>query len=63
MADGETGAIQENPVVPVTHAAREQVFDEKVYELSRREVREYHNKLEAANYRLGQMPQLGTCTL
>lgn len=53
IIDGETGAIQENPVVPVTHA-REQVFEE-LYELSRREVREYHNKLEAANYRLGQI--------
>ncbi len=34
--------------------AREQVFEE-LYDLSRREIREYHNKLEAANYRLGQI--------
>ncbi len=60
--DAETGAIEENPVATVAPAAkavatkgvREQVFEE-LYDLSRREVREYHNKLEAANYRLGQM--------
>lgn len=33
---------------------REKVFEE-LYDLSRREIREYHNKLEAANYRLGQL--------
>ncbi len=59
--DAETGAIEENPVAVAPAAktasvkgAREQVFEE-LYDLSRREVREYHNKLEAANYRLGQM--------
>ncbi len=60
--DAETGTIEENPVATVAPAAkavaskgaREQVFEE-LYDLSRREVREYHNKLEAANYRLGQM--------
>lgn len=60
--DAETGAIEENSVATVAPAAkavatkgvRETVFEE-LYDLSRREVREYHNKLEAANYRLGQM--------
>ena len=59
--DAETGTVEENPVAVATpqkagvqKGAREQVFEE-LYDLSRREVREYHNKLEAANYRLGQM--------
>ncbi|MFA5855323.1 MAG: helix-turn-helix domain-containing protein [Candidatus Gracilibacteria bacterium] len=57
--DTETGEIEENPVA-VVHGAkaaestREQVFEE-LYDLSRREIREYHNKLEAANYKLGQI--------
>ena len=63
--DAETGEIEE-PVldmekpIPVengslTHRSeREKVFEE-LYDLSRREVREYHNKLESANYRLGQL--------
>lgn len=63
--DAETGEIEE-PVldmdkpIPVETSAltqrseREKVFEE-LYDLSRREVREYHNKLEAANYRLGQL--------
>jgi excisionase family DNA binding protein len=62
--DAETGEVEENPVA-IRHEApaqeknikkseREQVFEE-LYDLSRKEVREYHNKLEAANYRLGQI--------
>lgn len=63
--DAETGTVEENEVeeavapaaVAVTSTVksdREKVFEE-LYDLSRREVREYHNKLEAANYRLGQL--------
>ncbi|QQR54458.1 helix-turn-helix domain-containing protein [Candidatus Peregrinibacteria bacterium] len=59
--DAETGTVEENPVAVaapaksgVAKGEREKVFEE-LYDLSRREVREYHNKLEAANYRLGQM--------
>lgn len=60
--DAETGEIEETieRPIPVESAAltsrseREKVFEE-LYDLSRREVREYHNKLEAANYRLGQI--------
>lgn len=61
--DAETGEIEETieKPIPVETAAlstarseREKVFEE-LYDLSRREVREYHNKLEAANYRLGQL--------
>lgn len=62
--DGETGEIEENlelemaNPIPVERAGetneREKVFEE-LYDLSRREIREYHNKLEAANYRLGQV--------
>lgn len=58
IVDGDTGEVEEE--VPVENkaiakkGAREQVFEE-LYDLSRREVREYHNKLEAANYRLGQL--------
>lgn len=63
ILDSETGEIEENNVeAPVTQAisakeavgGRDKVFEE-LYDLSRREVREYHNKLEAANYRLGQL--------
>ncbi len=63
--DSETGTVEENEiteevaVMPAPKAVavkteRENVFEE-LYDLSRREVREYHNKLEAANYRLGQL--------
>lgn len=60
--DSDTGLVEENPVAvtapaqkdSVAKGAREQVFEE-LYDLSRREIREYNNKLEAANYRLGQM--------
>lgn len=59
--DAETGIVEENPVavapqvkVSSAKSEREKVFEE-LYDLSRRETREYHNKLEAANYRLGQM--------
>ncbi|MFA6023945.1 MAG: helix-turn-helix domain-containing protein [Candidatus Gracilibacteria bacterium] len=60
--DAETGEIEETIEKPIPmetgaltqHSAREQVFEE-LYDLSRREVREYHNKLESANYRLGQL--------
>ncbi|MFA4815262.1 MAG: helix-turn-helix domain-containing protein [Candidatus Gracilibacteria bacterium] len=60
--DAETGEIEETieKPIPVESGAltqrseREKVFEE-LYDLSRREVREYHNKLEAANYRLGQI--------
>jgi len=65
--DAETGTVEEHEVeektaeegTPALRAAvvksdREKVFEE-LYDLSRREVREYHNKLEAANYRLGQL--------
>lgn len=57
VLDSETGEI-EMPQAEVAVASkvseREKVFEE-LYDLSRREVREYHNKLEAANYRLGQI--------
>lgn len=59
LIDGETGEIEE-AVAPVTernvaaHGVREQVFEE-LYDVSRKEVREYQNKLEAVNYRLGQL--------
>lgn len=60
--DAETGEIEETIERPIpvesaaltSHSEREKVFEE-LYDLSRREVREYHNKLEAANYRLGQI--------
>jgi len=58
--DGTTGAVEETPAPSKTkalakkNAARDEVFEE-LYGLSRREIREYHNKLEAANYRLGQL--------
>lgn len=58
--DAETGEVEENPVAVVHEqksskkSERDQVFEE-LYDLSRREVREYHNKLEATNYRLGQL--------
>lgn len=55
--DGTTGTVeevkQETAIAP-KNAARDEVFEE-LYGLSRREIREYHNKLEAANYRLGQL--------
>lgn len=63
ILDGETGEIEEqHEEAPVVQAiatktevgGRDKVFEE-LYDLSRREVREYHNKLEAANYRLGQL--------
>jgi hypothetical protein len=68
VIDGETGEVEQKqipvegttasltPMVQeqgVSHA-REAVFEE-LYELSRREIREHNNKLEAANYRLGQL--------
>ncbi len=61
--DSETGTVEENPIMEAiaqtpkavaVKTERENVFEE-LYDLSRREVREYHNKLEAANYRLGQL--------
>ncbi len=65
--DAETGEIEEQlEKIPVEEASltaqsgalqkseREKVFEE-LYDLSRREVREYHNKLEASSYRLGQL--------
>ncbi len=65
--DAETGEIEEQlekipveePAITARSAAlekseREKVFEE-LYDLSRREVREYHNKLEASSYRLGQL--------
>ncbi len=59
ILDADTGKIEEKKVEKTSKAiatkgAREQVFEE-LYDLSRREVREYHNKLEASNYRLGQL--------
>lgn len=62
IIDAETGQIEEQKVEVKRESkslvkkggSREDVFEE-LYDLSRREVREYHNKLEAANYRLGQM--------
>lgn len=61
--DAETGTVEEAPIMEeilkspkasMAVSEREKVFEE-LYDLSRREVREYHNKLEAANYRLGQL--------
>ncbi|OGJ43774.1 hypothetical protein A2974_02760 [Candidatus Peregrinibacteria bacterium RIFCSPLOWO2_01_FULL_48_20] len=61
--DAETGEIEEQmEKIPMEEPAmalaqkseREKVFEE-LYDLSRREVREYHNKLESAHYRLGQL--------
>lgn len=63
IIDAETGKIEE--AIKLEEAAakkgeiapaspRETIFEE-LYDLSRREIREYHNKLEAANYRLGQI--------
>lgn len=63
--DAETGTVEESeaaeevavmqaPKAVAVKSERENVFEE-LYDLSRREVREYHNKLEAANYRLGQL--------
>lgn len=55
--DGTTGAVEEpkkETALATKNAARDEVFEE-LYGLSRREIREYHNKLEAANYRLGQL--------
>lgn len=57
--DADSGEIEEEipaktKALTNKSAAREQVFEE-LYDLSRREIREYHNKLEAANYRLGQL--------
>lgn len=63
--DAETGTVEESeateevavmqaPKAVAVKSDRENVFEE-LYDLSRREVREYHNKLEAANYRLGQL--------
>ena len=59
VIDAETGAVEEKEEAATVKALttenpREQVFEE-LYDLSRREIREYHNKLEAANYRLGQI--------
>ncbi|MBU0981896.1 helix-turn-helix domain-containing protein [Patescibacteria group bacterium] len=63
IIDGDTGKIEEAIKMEETAAAkgeiapvneREKVFEE-LYDLSRREIREYNNKLEAANYRLGQI--------
>lgn len=63
VIDGDTGAVEveeeaqvreEIKAVSKTTGEREKVFEE-LYDLSRREIREYHNKLEAANYRLGQI--------
>lgn len=60
VIDGDTGKIEdaikmeEKAALSPATGAREQVFEE-LYDLSRREIREYHNKLEASNYRLGQL--------
>jgi len=61
ILDADTGQIEEKVVEEKVETKaiaksgpREQVFEE-LYDLSRREIREYHNKLEAANYRLGQI--------
>ena len=63
ILDADTGVIEEKVVAPkaavatkaiAKKGAREAVFEE-LYDLSRREIREYHNKLEASNYRLGQI--------
>ncbi len=57
--DMETGLLEEmaaptKAMAVAEPSARETVFEE-LYDLSRREIREYHNKLEASNYRLGQL--------
>lgn len=56
--DGATGTVEESvapsQAIAKKDSTRDQVFEE-LYSLSRREIREYHNKLEAANYRLGQL--------
>lgn len=67
--DAETGEVEEDissqgsleKPIPFENgnaltqkSEREKVFEE-LYDLSRREVREYHNKLETANYRMGQL--------
>ncbi len=56
--DGVTGLLEKEskPKGELAKAStvRDEVFEE-LYNLSRREIREYHNKLEAANYRLGQL--------
>jgi len=55
--DGTTGTVETpktETALSTKNAARDEVFEE-LYGLSRREIREYHNKLEAANYRLGQL--------
>jgi hypothetical protein len=63
ILDADTGVIEEKVVEAKAEVAtkaiakkgaREEVFEE-LYDLSRREIREYHNKLEASNYRLGQI--------
>lgn len=60
IIDGTTGEVEATsaPTKAIVKkekgGAREEVFEE-LYDLSRREIREYHNKLEAANYRLGQI--------
>ncbi len=61
ILDSETFEMEEQAApalvkqsAPVQESAREKVFEE-LYDLSRREIREYHNKLEASNYRLGQL--------
>jgi excisionase family DNA binding protein len=61
IVDADTGAVEEveekaevaNTEMTVA-APRDKVFEE-LYDLSRREIREVHNKLEAANYKLGQL--------
>lgn len=67
IIDAETGKIEEAAVevqqetststameTAASVSSREQVFEE-LYDLARRENRETHNKLEAAQYRLGQL--------
>ncbi len=59
VLDSETFEMEEQEAPALVKAApmessREKVFEE-LYDLSRREIREYHNKLEASNYRLGQL--------
>ncbi len=62
IIDGDTGliedaiseALNEESKSVTVKSERENVFEE-LYDLSRREIREYHNKLEASNYRLGQL--------
>ncbi len=68
VIDSETGTLEQKQIplenestelsnvklnAEITNS-REKVFEE-LYDLSRRELREYNNKLEAANYRLGQL--------